>query len=404
MFFNRKSKGILLSVTLLLWATEGLSKDIQKMRIWDTAENTRIVFDLSGEVKYYVFTLDHPLRVVLDIQNTQLKSKLLTSYGKDSGIKTIRHSQYKPQTLRIVFELEEPRNPKTFLLTPDKHAPHRLVIDLGKVTTKQKQKTEPIFEKTSKNLKTRAFIIAIDAGHGGDDAGAVSRKKQLREKDIVLAVAERLQNLINAQSGMRAYLVRNGDYYISLRKRMELARAEGADLFISIHADSFNDPRASGASVFVLSEKGASNEAARWLAERENRADWVGGIRLEDKTDILATVLLDLSQTASQTASDELASHLINQLGKITDLHHETVQRAGFMVLKSPDIPSVLVELGFLSNPQGERQLADKRHQQELAKALFTGINTYLAKKPAPIVSPQNTNMAGGKRFENRRG
>ena len=175
---------------------------------------------------------------------------------------------------------------------------------------------------------------------------------------------------------------------------MVLARSEGADLFISIHADSFKDPKASGASVYVLSEKGASNEAARWLAERENRADLVGGVKLEDKEDLLASVLLDLSQTANQTASDALAWHLIAQIGKITDLHHKTVQRAGFMVLKSPDLPSVLVELGFLSNPKGEEKLGNATHQQALAKAIFAGVNSYLATQPRPMKHPENDMLA----------
>lgn len=374
-------------IGLFCWATVGYAQHVQGMRVWTTADNTRVVFDLSSAVQYKMFTLDNPKRVVLDLQANEWKVPLQKKAWGHSGIRSVRHSLHTSHTLRVVLELEKSMKPTVFALTPDKQYGHRLVLDL-----KHEGKHVALSHVTK--LKTRPFIVAIDAGHGGQDSGAVSRQKRLREKDIVLAVAQKLQGLINAKPGMRAYLVRDADYYVGLRKRMELARAQGADLFISIHADSFKDPRASGAAVFVLSEKGASNEAARWLAEKENRADWVGGVRLEDKPDILATVLLDLSQTASQTASDELASYLINQLARVTDLHHKTVQRAGFMVLKSPDIPSVLVELGFLSNSKGEAKLADRAHQQALAKALFTGVQTYLSKRPTPVVYPDNVNMA----------
>jgi len=386
---------------MMLWMSPLIAKDIQGVRVWATPESTRVVFDLSGNVHYKVFTLENPYRVVLDIQEGRFKTKVDLGNLSETGIKKLRYSQHDPKTLRIVLDMERPTKPNTFLLSPQEEYGHRLVIDLGGTGIKTAAISPSMTPKPQKisipeplKLTTREFIVAIDAGHGGEDTGAISRQKHLREKDVVLAVSKRLQKMINAHPGMRAYLIRQGDYFIGLRKRMEIARQQGADLFISVHADSFNDPRATGASVFVLSEKGASNEAARWLAERENRADLVGGISLEDKGDLLASVLLDLSQTASQTASYELAGHLIGQLGKVTDLHHKTVQHAGFMVLKSPDIPSVLVELGFLSNPKGEEKLSSAAHQQALATALFSGVKTYVAKRPLPIKHPENFTVA----------
>lgn len=375
-------------------AVVAATKSIQGVRVWPSAENTRVVVDLSNDVQYKVFTLQNPDRIVLDIQEVQFKGKVNKDNLADSGIKNIRYSQHDPKTMRIVLDLEQAMRPKSFLLPPGEEAGYRLVIDLGTSKSSVATTTPTKIDNQPVKLTTREFLVAIDAGHGGKDTGAIGRYKQIREKDVVLSVAKKLQNLINAQPGMRAYLIRNGDYFIALRKRMELAREQGADLFISVHADSFNDNRASGASVFVLSEKGASNEASRWLAERENRADLVGGISLEDKGDLLASVLLDLSQTASQTASYELGGHLIGQLAKITDLHHNTVQHAGFMVLKSPDIPSVLVELGFLSNQKGEEKLASTAHQQALAKALFSGVNAYVAKRPLPIKHPSDFTVA----------
>jgi len=229
--------------------------------------------------------------------------------------------------------------------------------------------------------KHKKFVIAIDAGHGGDDPGAMG-KKGVREKDVVLQIAKRLMRLINNEPGMDAVMVRKGDYFIELRDRMALARKEGADLFISIHADAFHHPRAKGASVFVLSERGSSSEAARWLADHENRADLVGGVSLNDKSNTLASVLLDLSQTASSAASMELADYLLQSLGRVSPLHRARVEQAGFMVLKSPDIPSVLVETGFISNPEGERFLNTPHSQEKLAEALLDGLRRYVSSRP----------------------
>ncbi len=367
-------------------------KNVDGLRVWASPDSTRLVFDLSDNVNYKLFTLDNPYRVVIDIQDAQYKAKFDESTLTDSGITKLRHGP-RDKGVRIVLDMQHKVKPSSFLLSPNQTYGHRLVIDLGIAGPSKiaAMSSAPVASKEASSiadhshLKTREFIVAIDPGHGGDDTGAIGNHLQLREKDVVLAVSKKLQSMINAQPGMKAFLVRKGDYYIGLRKRMAVAREHGADLFISVHADSFKDTRATGASVFVISEKGASNEAARWLAERENRSDLIGGVKLEDKGDLLASVLLDLSQTASESASHELANHLIQNLSKVTDMHHKTVQRAGFMVLKSPDIPSVLVELGFISNQRGEKKLQTEAHQKALATALLTGVQAYVAKRPKPI-------------------
>lgn len=387
-----KSKGILFFFAFLMM--QSLFAKTSKLEHFEytvTPDNTRLVLELSQEASYKVFTLDKPNRLVIDLQNTQLKAKLKSLQFENTPITNIRYAHHPDGQLRIVFDVSEVIKPKSFTLK------NRLIIDLPHKTPKviaKKPDTQTTKEKVIEaKVPSTEFVVAIDPGHGGDDTGAIGNHKQLKEKDVVFAVSKKLSALINAQPGMRAYLVRQGDYYIGLRKRMVLAREQGADLFISIHADSFKDPKASGASVYVLSEKGASNEAARWLAERENRADLIGGVSLEDKGNVLASVLLDLSQTHSQHASNELASHLIKNLGKVTDLHHKSVQRAGFMVLKSPDIPSVLVELGFISNQIGEKKLLSKQHQQQLANALLAGIQSYASKRAVPQVN-QEMNVA----------
>ncbi|MFI4937696.1 MAG: N-acetylmuramoyl-L-alanine amidase [Candidatus Berkiellales bacterium] len=393
---------VLLGVATALFAQQ----EVQGIRVWAAPDSTRVVFDLSAAVQYKLFTLQNPDRVVIDIDQTLFNAKFDQISLMDSGIKAIRHSSQENGKLRIVLEIQKEMKPDSFLLAPNETYGNRLVIDLASpeaakpaVTVSLPEKSEPTISQSRGPRKT--FVVAIDPGHGGEDPGAVGRRVRLREKDVVLSVAKKLQFLINAQPGMRAVLIRTGDYYVSLRRRTIIAREHGADLFISVHADSFKNPQATGASVFVLSEKGASNEAARWLAESENRSDLVGGVSLDDKPNVLASVLLDLSQTACQRLSQELATHLIQHLGRVTDLHHETVQRAGFMVLKSPDIPSVLVELGFLSNYKGEKKLASMSHQHTLATALLSGVKAYAAKRPGPVKLNENWNVA--KKSQNKK-
>lgn len=371
-------QGFKFSLLLFFMVNMGMAATVNTVNV----SQSQVTIDLSERVQYNIFSLENPSRIVIDLKETQCNVNVKALNLNGTAIQKIRYAPHDPKTLRIVFDMEKSIKYSSALQGS------QIVVQFGE------KKPPPPLPALPVKLATREFLVAIDAGHGGDDPGAISHRKHLREKDVVLSVAKTLQTMINAQPNMRAILIRNGDYFVGLRKRMELAREQGADLFISVHADSFNDPRASGASVFVLSEKGASNEAARWLAERENRADLVGGISLEDKGDILASVLIDLSQTASQTASYELAGHLLGQLGRITDLHHKTVQHAGFMVLKSPDIPSVLVELGFLSNPKGEDKLGSSSHQKALATALLAGVKSYAAKRPLPVKHPQDWTVA----------
>jgi N-acetylmuramoyl-L-alanine amidase len=238
-------------------------------------------------------------------------------------------------------------------------------------------------EAKNQPAKLRDLVIAIDAGHGGEDPGARG-KKGTREKDVVLSIARRLAALVDKEPGMRAVLVRRGDYYIGLRKRMEIARKNRADLFISIHADAFKDRRVQGASVYAVSRRGASSEMARWLAARENAADLVGGVSLDDKDDLLAEVLLDLAQTATLEASNEVAGNVLTEMKRIGRVHKRSVQHAGFVVLKSPDIPSLLVETAFISNPSEENRLRSGKHQQKVAAAILGGVRRYFADNPPP--------------------
>jgi N-acetylmuramoyl-L-alanine amidase len=249
--------------------------------------------------------------------------------------------------------------------------------------------TAPAIKKTSIVKAKRDIVIAIDAGHGGKDTGAIGPRGS-KEKHIVLSIARRLAKLVNAEPGMRAYLTRDSDKFIALRQRIELARHKKADMFISIHADAFRDQRAKGASVFVLSKRGASSVAAQWLADKENAADLVGGITLEDKDELLASVLLDLSQTASLEASLEVADTVLSGLKRVGHVHKKHVESAAFVVLKSPDIPSVLVETAFISNPDEERKLNSNSHQTKLARAIMSGIRNYFERNP-PLDTQQHS-------------
>jgi N-acetylmuramoyl-L-alanine amidase len=294
----------------------------------------------------------------------------------------MRAAMHKPDVLRIVLDLKQGVQPRSFTLKPNEQYGHRLVVDLY---NKTETASKTVVKKTvaDKNTQLRNLVIAIDAGHGGEDPGAIGRHGT-REKDVVFSIARRLADLIEKEPGMRAVLIREGDYYIGLRQRIDRARELNADLFISIHADGFRDQRASGSSVFVLSNRGATSEMARWVAEKENLSDLAGGVSLDDKDGLLAEVLLDLSQTATIEASLEVADNLLGELKGIGKTHKSTVQQAGFVVLKSPDIPSILVETAFISNPQEEKKLRSQQHQQVLARAMLRGIQDYFGKYPPP--------------------
>jgi N-acetylmuramoyl-L-alanine amidase len=267
------------------------------------------------------------------------------------------------------------------VLQPNRQYGYRLVVDLedtqGNLAKKEYKSVAQL-----KN-KMRDVVIAIDAGHGGEDPGAKGRYGTY-EKDVVLAISRRLAALIEKEKGMRPVMIRKGDYYLGLKKRTELARQSGADLFISIHADAFRDRRVKGSSVYTLSRRGASSEAASWLADRENSADLVGGVELKTKDDMVASVLLDLSQTATQQASHEVAEKVLGQMRQVGKTHKRKVQRAGFVVLKSPDVPSILVETAFISNPDEEKRLKNPAHQQRLAESILRGVRGYFRSSPPP--------------------
>jgi len=364
---------------------------IELLRYRVASDHTRMVFDVSSQVKHNIFMLDNPSRVVIDIANSTLSKKLAPPPANHALFKRIRSAKRNKRDLRVVIDLKAKVLPKSFTLQPDKKNKHRLVIDLfGKnnspithsvklkktILAKRKMASrKKIVKKTIKN-KARDIVVAIDAGHGGIDPGAKG-KKGTQEKKVVFQIAKKLARLINSKRGMKAVMVRKGDYYIGLRKRMEIARAAKADLFISIHADAFKNSKVKGASVFTLSNRGASSEAARWLAQHENSADFVGGVKLANKESMVANVIMDLSQNATKEASRNVASNVLKNFKSIGDLHKNNVQKAGFMVLKSPDIPSILIETAFISNPKEERKLKSRGHQKKIASAIFSGVVGY---------------------------
>ena len=369
--------GICATLALLLFpalTAAGVSK-IEDVRVADRGDGTRIVFDLSSPAKHKVFVLSNPHRVVLDIERCKANGKLSSVKVKSTLLKSLRYAQKSPQKLRVVLDVHTAVAPKSWLLGPASGKGHRLVLDLS--SKAKRPGAKPVLVMPDTSHRRRDAIIAIDAGHGGKDPGAIGRKGTY-EKVIVLSIAKRLKNLIDKERGMRAVLIRNRDTYVPLRTRIKKASQLNADLFISIHADASVNRNARGSSVYVLSQRGATSEAARILAQRENAADKIGGVSLDDKDKVLKSVLVDLSQTATIDASIDLAEDILYELGAIGNLLHKRVEQAGFAVLKSPDIPSVLVETAFISNPQEEQRLRTRAHQQKLAVAILKGIRRYL--------------------------
>ena len=346
---------------------------MQNVRIWAAPDNTRVVFDVSGPVEHKLELLSDPTRLVVDINNAKISQAISQPASADKYLKNIRSAERGTSDLRVVFDLKKNIEMRSFLLQPNSQYGHRLVVDLY---DENNQKGAIQVMTQADNKRSKDIVIAIDAGHGGDDPGATG-PHGLREKDVTLKIARNLTNLINQDYGMKAVLIREGDYFLSLRKRIGKARKHKADLFVSIHADAFKDPRVRGSSVYILSNRGASSEAAKWLAERENAADLIGGVSLDDKDDVLASVLLDLSQTASLEASIGVADRVLGGLKKLGKTHKRHVQSAGFAVLKSPDIPSILVEMAYISNPEEEKKLKGKTYQTKLAKAMLSGLKSY---------------------------
>ena len=351
---------------------------IERVRISADAARTRIVLDLSGPAEHRLFTLDNPRRIVVDLPQTGIRPSL-PSMPAQGLVRRIRTGQRPDSTSRVVFDVAEDVRSQSFLLAPDGRSGYRLVVDLSP----QEQRRSSIRAPGADNARGRDLVVAIDAGHGGKDPGASGRRGAV-EKDVVMQIARRLARELEAQPGFRPLLVRDSDSFVSLRDRTQRARDAEADFFISIHADAFSDESARGATVYVLSQKGASDEAGRRLAERENGADLIGGVSLADQESDIAPVILDITQTASLSASLAAAEDIISQLGTVTRLRKRDVQQAGFVVLKSPDIPSVLIETAYLSNPTEEAALRSSEYQDRLARALGTGIVNYFFENPPP--------------------
>jgi N-acetylmuramoyl-L-alanine amidase len=365
--------GLLLSTWLMLPAH---AVDVRAIRLWAGPDSTRVVLDLSGRAQHSLQILKNPDRVVIDVADARLAGGARAAPAGSGMVRRVRMARRPTGELRLVLDMERPIQAKSFLASPNNRYGYRLVIDLG-----QSQSSETPVKVEHARPDARDLVIAVDAGHGGEDPGAIGMNGT-REKDVVLAIARELALKINAEPGMRAVLTRNGDYFVPLRDRMRRARAQAADLFVSIHADSIRDRRVDGSSVYILSQRGATDEASRWLAERENASDLIGGVSLDDKDGVLASVLLDLSQTASLSASQVAAERVLRELNRVGEVRKPQVQQARFVVLKSPDIPSMLVETAYISNPQEELRLRSPAHQAKLAAAIHQGVHDYFYANP----------------------
>lgn len=363
---------LLMLLTSLAWA----GTTVENVRIWSENNKTRVVLDLSRSVEHNIFTLRGPDRLVIDLKDSRLAGSLRSMPQGAGAVRSIRSAVRSNGQLRVVLDLNTAVRSRSFTAGPNASYGDRLVIDL------QQAGSPATVKRASEAYQPgRDIVIAIDAGHGGKDPGAVG-KKRTREKDVALQISRELAKRINSEPGMKAVLVRNSDIYIDHRARTAIARRNKADLFVSIHADAVDDRRAAGASVYALSLKGASDEAAKQLAERENAS--VGGVSLEDKDDVLASVLIDLSQNASLSASLDVGDKVIKEMNKVAKMHRRSVQQAGLLVLKSPDMPSILVETAFISNPTEEKKLRDKSYQGRLANAILAGIRNYYYMNPPP--------------------
>ncbi|UTD55366.1 N-acetylmuramoyl-L-alanine amidase [Halomonas sp. MS1] len=404
---------------------------VESMRLWAAPDHARLVFDLTAAANANVFSLENPSRLVIDLDESYLDTDVSTLPLDGSAIDEVRTGVRDGGGLRVVLELNRDISPRHFSLPPNDQYGHRLVVDLeypGESavenpidpieamirdqeilaqranTQAQAQEQSPgqvvaeeILPPTVAPTTTavqpaqphpqRDIIIAVDAGHGGEDPGAIG-PSGTREKDVVLEIARRLAAEVNGTRGFKAVLIRDGDYYLGLRQRTQLARDQKADFFVSIHADAFSSPRPQGSSVYALSQRGATSETAQWLADSENRSDLIGGVdgslSLRDKDQVLRGVLLDLTMTATLNDSLSIGGQVLDQLGRINRLHKSRVEQAGFMVLKSPDIPSLLIEVGFISNPDEERRLRDPVHQRGLSTAIFNGLRDHFERNPPP--------------------
>ncbi|AZV75655.1 N-acetylmuramoyl-L-alanine amidase [Coxiella burnetii] len=374
---------------LSFWTLSSFSNSNQiiELHVYPHAEDCHLVFDSPSAIHFHYFELTKPERLVVDIQQAHFIHAVKKNLSGPLT-KTIRTGYHKNHTLRVVFDLKSPIKIHAVPLKPDSKSPHfRLLIDLISPSHKIKEKTKTIKNiiaspiKSPQPSRARDIIVVIDPGHGGRDPGATG-PAGAHEKDIVLKISRYLQRDINRQPGFKAYLTRKGDYYLTLRQRLAIARRYRADMFIAVHADAYKNHRSQGASVFALSQRGATSEAARWLATKENESELMGGVDLADKNNLLKSVLINLSQTATIRDSLHIGQRIIRALKNIGRLHHSRVEQAAFVVLKSPDIPSLLVETGFISNPYEERKLLNPIYQQHIASALMQGICAYFIYSP----------------------
>ena len=388
---RRQLLNLLLISPLFTLPFTASATQIRNARLWRSDDKLRLVFDLSGPVNYKTFSLTAPERLIIDLSGAGLSGDFSQLVLKNSGITSIRSGHFGKADTRIVLDLATPMQLTSFLLPPQDGQGHRLVLDLTSAT----QVPHPI-AAAPRPLVDRAhpkrdIIVVVDPGHGGKDPGAIGSKGQ-REKDVVLSIAQLLAKRLKREKGFDVKLVRNDDFFVPLRKRVEIAHKHSADMFISVHADAAPRISASGASVYALSEGGATSATARFMAQRENGADLLGAtslLNLKDKDPMLAGVILDMSMNATIASSLQLGSSILGSLEGITSLHQKRVEQAGFAVLKSPDVPSILVETGFISNARDSARLVTARHQQAVAEGLFLGLQRYFQKNP-----PVNSYMA----------
>lgn len=391
---RRQLLNLLLASPFFVLPFTAYATQIRNARLWRSDDKLRLVFDLSGPVQYKTFSLTAPERLIIDLSGAALSGDFSQLELKNTGITSIRSGHFGKSDTRIVLDLAAPMRLTSFVLPPQEGQGHRLVLDLTGATQAPRQiaaAPAPLVAPEGKAHPKRDIMVVVDPGHGGKDPGAIGSKGQ-REKDVVLSIAQLLAKRLKREKGFDVKLVRNDDFFVPLRKRVDIARQHKADMFISVHSDAAPRLTASGASVYALSEGGATSATARFMAQRENGADLLGAttlLNLKDKDPMLAGVILDMSMNATIASSLQLGSSVLGSLQSITSLHQKRVEQAAFAVLKSPDVPSILVETGFISNARDAQRLVTARHQQAVADGLFDGLKNYFQKNP-----PMNSYMA----------